>query len=257
MTPSIVRAFVAAALLVPALGVSSPAEAKGFLAQEIVRTGPWTGDLTIHIDVSSEDDRGFMALLGVQRKGRTQTLGFLGTAEVGTTPSPTMYGSGMPGCSAPVVCTFKTPATGEFETVVGNFKDMRYFVVTDRATAKVTLDRPGWKIRRTSLVGRRVLGEHSGTGVRTYRHAVEEFRGASLPGGRYGSAVLAEIPCAIAGSGTAKLTDGDREHPLRCGDPDNWVVTGTSRATTWRLDGLVRGVSDTVTRLLVIDFPKP
>lgn len=134
----------------------------------------------------------------------------------------------------------------------------------------------GWAVTPVSGGSMTVIGEgDSGTGVAVQTLAAERFDGTPpVPGGRWGSAVWADLPCAdyLANPTSVVYSDGVGAATLYGGDPQravwpdhrnlrcsgiNATIAGSPGPTTWRLVGEAIGVNAARVRLGVFNFPPP
>jgi hypothetical protein len=143
-----------------------------------------------------------------------------------------------------------------------------YYVVTSQSNhaLETTINiSPGWRMRPISTGFRIVRADTSyrTTGVHYGSQAVEVYRGASAPGGRYGSIAFAVIPCnPLMGVGSASLAGGEPLYPdtgvMTCSSPPRPMTSADATGpTTWRVDGEVIGETPSNNRLVVFDYPKP
>ena len=198
-----------------------------------------------------------LLVLGLRRGGPRPAFPSLTYTPLSADALPRVYGTPLP-CAC--VATPLDKGTIQLEFAI----DQRDRSAADRWFVAVRGERP--EIRRGHGVGIRELpgsyfrfvnGNDVAAGVQYgYRHW-EDFRGASAPGGRWGSFVWANLPCDSGGSGDATLSGGRAPARLGCPEPALPVGWGwADRATTWRLDGTATGHTFIRHRLLVLDMPR-
>ena len=259
---------------------SAPPAAPGdgpYRVQMVHRTGKSLAPFRMVLRASNHSEYAmWFALELVRERGRwTQRVGtgFGGYTEGGAAVVPTVYGppeaAALPRCPAAPTCDTAFPITDARAFTVKPLPTSRYYVVSSHTDLRVELDSTQWRVKDVPSPGvRRVFGHTAkATGARVWGTTAEHFTAASAPGGRYGSAVFANVPCERTGQGNARLTgrgaitdgDGDPPQALRCGltSQYSYEFAYTPYPTTWRLEGDVVGIGVAVTRLLVFDFPKP
>lgn len=134
----------------------------------------------------------------------------------------------------------------------------RHLFAGPRGRYGITLDTTYWQVREVG-VGFRVVHAPSGdtTGFGTLGANVEHFRSVTAPGGPYGSAVFASLPCD-PGAGFATLSHGGvTKSQMGCSPFPGWGFDETTTGGAWRLAGDVVGAYGSTFRMLVFDFPRP
>lgn len=248
-----------------------------YRVQMLYRVGKSLAPFDLRIVASSKSDYAMWLALELFRdRGRwiqRAGTGFGGYAEMGHAAFPTVYGrpetAAAPSCPDAPGCGAAVPFDGSQSFVAKPVSTSRFYFVSAHADVRIEFDSKHWRIKDVPNPGvRRVFGHRAkATGSRTMATAVEHFTSASAPGGRYGSAVHAYVPCERSGSGEARIlgrgavADGDHTplQRLRCGLTESYPYEyGYSRLQTeWRLEGDVVGVGSGLARLVVFDFPKP
>lgn len=252
---------VSTALVAPA----APAPASPYVVYEVVRVRAG-GHPTFAVDVTAAvaNDTGVITMMMLRpgKKGGYDVLG-LAVDELDADEGVRTYGwpAGVPtcvnGCGA--TKTWHPTLSVGFQPRAGD----RVLVAGPRGQTTVTVSNPNWRARETPAVGfRTVMADHAtATAVEADGYVVEHFTSASAPGGPYGSVAMAQLPCRLAGAGSATFAN-DADGPgwsMPCAP----VVFGdlafaeTHAGRRWTLDGSVFGVTAGRLRLLVFDFPKP
>jgi hypothetical protein len=156
------------------------------------------------------------------------------------------------------------PSTEKIDAMGAAFEPAprdRLLVAVARGRATVTVDSRYWRVRETTVGFRVVLADHAAsTGVVANGTRAEYFTAAGAPAGPYGSTAFGQVPCDVAGAGTATLVaqgDSGGSRTLLC-TPGRQVgaFADTQRGRVWSLTGNVVGNSSTALRLLVFDYPK-
>jgi hypothetical protein len=246
-----------------------------YRVQMVYRTGTSLAPFEIGISGRTDDDYGMWFGIELVKSGGRWTErmnGFGAYAEMAPAPYPTIYGppaaSGLPACPDMPGCKSPVPFIGVVSYHVTPVATSRFYVVSTHADVEVDVSGPGWRIKDVPSPGvRRVFGHRANaTGARTTAAAVERFVSAAAPGGRYGSAILAYVPCEQGGEGTAVISargatvgDGMPPHELQCAGRYSYFYeyAYTPYQTTWKVAGDVIGVGSMISRLFVFDFPKP
>lgn len=272
-----------AALLLPALSASAgpadpprPDKVRAWIIEWAGGAKPavQTGEVTF----MPGRDRGVLAIIGFEARGKRRELFGGYFTNITTTTSnhyyPAVWAEGhgnlIPACQVSAACENQLPWTAEKRALDGNIPGKRsYYVIAQNFDVQKITTSPGWKPPRELAAPPAVrLVRKSGDGVRVNWAGVEHFTGASAPGGRYGSAALAWIPCDLpGGSGSAVLRGGepvphpyakpnDGTHHVRCDTSSTVAWSATSRPTTWHLDGEATGYTAIPDRLVVVDLPR-
>lgn len=258
------------AVAVPAAAAPVPPSGGPYEVYLVSRVGPSLAPFTLTVRSGSYDADGSWWMVGLARRGRSwANPEAIASGDGGGSPSvfgpvesPPLPCPSPPGCRYPVELTesFGMPLTPE--------PTSRYYVVSTHLTTNVQVSSKSWRVQRVAYPGvRRLTSENTDAmGVKPgYVEGVERFRSASAPGGRYGSAVLATVPCDLAGVGSAKLSGrGAQFHfssratcPLERPSASWYQTAETVYPTTWRLEGDVTGVARYQTRMFVFDYPRP
>lgn len=269
------RAAVAAMALLCALIIQPAAASPAapwdgpYRVQMIYRATKSNAPLTITVRSGGYDDYSMWYFVELQRRGKgwINPDGVNGIADGGGFVYPTVYGlptGTTPPCPDPPGCRYPVGFDASARFTVTPAATSRYYVVSTHDDTRVELDTKGWRVKDVPNPGiRRVFPEAAkATGIRLAGVTVEHFTSAAAPGGRYGSAVFASVPCGRGGVGSARLTARGIAEPrlLQCGlrtYGGSFWFTYSPVQTTWRLDGDVHGLGAFTSRLLVFDFPKP
>lgn len=276
-------ALVAAVLLLGAgtpAATAAPSEDGGpYRVQMIYRVGKSLAPFDITLQVRNATHAyTFWTVLPVERNraGWRQSNTFSTVAEGGGI-SPVVYaapGSSVPSCPEAPTCSYPDAgvlgADGQLIRNVTPRATSRYYVISAYADVTIDVSSKAWRVKDVANSGaRRALADHSpgstGAGLSYY---AERFTEATAPGGRYGSAVFAALPCEEGGNGEARLTARGALDPAGDMEPRHPTCAPTAKAggftwaytqqhATWRLAGDVTGVGVGLTRLFVFDFPKP
>lgn len=260
MLRQVLLAVVALATSTPA-AVSAPASP--YVVYEIYRArlgGPAT--VTVSVDVRPTD--GLAVVLAAQLQpdvdGKRYLLRSIELDQLNASTRWRTYGWPAPPPSCPAACGSSDDTVVNRSTVTFRPQGRdRMFVAGPRGKTTVRSDSAHWRVRVTALGMRTVTAEQAdATGAVVNRVGVEHFRSAAAPGGPYGSAAFAEVPCT-GGAGVATFGSGDGyEEDLVCTNPVDgaWAFLDTTKGRKWTLSGDVVGAYTAPLRLLVLDFPK-
>jgi hypothetical protein len=228
----------------------------------VVRALHGAGQLRLTVHAETVGPGG--VIMSVLVPGNSKAAPFVTFTEFGVEATPTGHdpaaeystcGVVQPSCSvtrtgSAVTLDLGTAAVGDTLIVGVVGKNVRFTTT------------PHWSVTRSSGLLRVATGTAStwaGTAPRndtTLR--AERFHSASATGGPSGSIAFSAIPCDVAGSGTAVLTQG-KTVVERMDCSSLWSsIDSASRRATWSLAGDVVGATGTRTRLAVLDLvPHP
>ncbi len=257
----LLTAVLALFLAAPVAPGAAETTTGAYATYEIVRVKRG-GPALLGIDVSvSHGNRVAVGALALLRsRGRNQIVG--GFAGELWTNRASLYAAGN---EVPVECAPGTPCLNvdigvSFRLTASTRSGLSFVVAGPADSLRVKLSNKYWKARKITGGSRVVAGEDTALGATAQDERAEVFRSATAPGGKYGSLVVAQLPCGDREAyGSATFTGDGGEVELNCGTArdSNWM-TYTHNATTWNLDGTVvsAGAEMSPTRLFVIDVPK-
>ncbi len=273
---AVATATLLAGANIPHSAAAPPVDGGPYRVQLISRTKASLAPFRLSIIASSDNDFGMWTLLQLERDGKRwkqDPSGIGGYTTITGTPFPSVYGTPgppLPSCPDMPGCSYPVPFDGSRSYDATPQAMTRYYVISAHASVRIELNTKGWRVSEVrGLSARRVLAPNAtALGAGAMGRHVEHFTTATTSGGRYGSAVFADVPCEGGGTGSARLTGrgaiditGDREpRPLEC-RPTSGVLSYNFAyspvQTSWTLTGDVKGIGYNITRLFVFDFPKP
>jgi hypothetical protein len=241
------------------------------------RVGRSLAPFEVTLDSRSDTEYGLWSFFELQRRdGRwwVPGKGVGGLMDFPAAATPRLYGApgagATPDCASEGACRYTMAMNGGIVYHLRPDATSRYYLVSTHVDVHLAVSSPGWRVTEVHDVrARRVLATGAdATGVRTPFGAVEHFRAASAPGGRYGSSVFASVPCDEGGGWGDATLDGDGiqgdgggpTDPIECGPNEvgaSFSFAFNQQATTWWLHGDVVGAGDIQDRLFVVDFPRP
>lgn len=200
----------------------------------------------------------------------------------------TRYGHGQeaPLCDAPIVCsldtstdtlTFSITETDDADASYSPWKGVTRFLALRGTKIDLQVAAIGFTVKRhtSSSFARVTRDQADADGVGVEGIGAEVFRSAQLPGGKRGSLALLQLPCDFQGAGAATFSATGDFVPsvVNCtpGEDTTGAYVGiggvrtysaqaglysrsSNTATQWQVSGAVTGISDTSTRLFVLNY---
>jgi hypothetical protein len=234
--------------------------------------------------IKAQDAPGFFATIDRTSGGSVMrsAVDFSGTSGINR------YGHGATTslCDAPLVCsldldtntlTFTFTETSDADAQNDEWSGLTRYLAIRGTHLDLQVAAIGFTVKRhtQSSFARVTRDQADADGVSVDTVGAEVFRAAQLAGGRRGSFALLQLPCDGEGAGAVTFTATGDNLPavLDCTPHTDEVRVGilavgpvstydregvfsrtANRATQWQVNGLVSGVSNSVTRLFVLNY---
>jgi len=157
-----------------------------------------------------------------------------------------------PGCVAACTVPVGVPQNVWISSQGRAISSRVYIYAYDVADPELTIDTPGWTVKRFRPSMRWLSSTAGGDGVSAAHTSVGTYRGGQLAGGSFGSLAMAHLPCANRGYGTGTLSGGRRPWKMSC---EVGAFEDLPRKTVWRVEADTVGWGYGTAPLIVVDFP--